>query len=100
MANAHRRRNFLKSISINGRKLDKEAEIKDGLVNAFQNLLSAPGGWCPPLPDFAFNEIEYEEAYRLEETFSEEEILTTISGLNSEKAPGPDGFPLAFWSFS
>ena len=69
MANAHRRRNCLKSISINGRKLDKEAEIKEGLVNAFQNLLSASGGWCPPLPDFAFNEIGYEEAARLEETF-------------------------------
>ena len=59
-----------------------------------------PGGWRPPLLVFALNEIGYEEVARLEETFSEEEIRTTISGLNSEKAPGPDGFPLAFWSFS
>ena len=44
MTNAHRRRNCLKSISINDRKLDKEAEIKEGLVNAFQNLLSTLGG--------------------------------------------------------
>ena len=100
MANAHRRRNCLKSISINDRKLDKEAEIKEGLVNAFQNFLSAPGGWRPLLLDIALNEIGYEEAARLEEIFSEEEIWTAISGLNSEKAPGPDGFPLAFWSFS
>ena len=42
MANAHRRRNFLNNIRINGRKLVKESDIKDGLVNAFQNLLSAP----------------------------------------------------------
>ena len=35
MANAHKRRNCFKSISINGRKLDKEADIKDGLVDAF-----------------------------------------------------------------
>ena len=69
MANAHRRRNCLKSININGRKINKEAEIKEGLVNAFQNLLSAPGGWRPPLPDLAFNEIGYEEAARLEEFF-------------------------------
>ena len=87
MANAHRRRNCLKSISINGRKLDKEAEIKEGLVNAFQNLLSDPGGWRPPLPDLALNEIGHEEAARLEEIFSEEEIWAAISGLNSEKAP-------------
>ena len=32
--------------------------------------------------------------------FSEEEIWIAISGLNSDKAPDPDGFPLAFWSFS
>ena len=100
MANAHRRRNCLNSISINGTKCVKEAEIKVGLVNAFQNLLSVPEGWRPPLPDLAFKEIGNEEAARLEETFSEEEIWAAISGLNSDKAPGPDGFPLAFWSFS
>ena len=69
MANAHRRRNCLKSISINDRKLDKEAEINEGLVNAFQNLLSALGGWRPSLPDLALNEIGYEKAARLEEIF-------------------------------
>ena len=69
-------------------------------MNAFQNLLSTPGGWRPSLPDLALNEIGNEEAARLEEIFSEEEIWAAISGLNSEKAPGPDGFPLAFWSFS
>ena len=52
------------------------------------------------LPNLALKEIGNEEAARLEETFSEEEIWAAISGLNSEKAPGPDGFPLAFWSFS
>ena len=100
MANAHRRRNCLKSICINGRKLDKEADIKDGLVDAFQNLLSAPGDWSPSLPDLAFNGIGSDDVTRLEETFSEDEIWTTISGLNSDKAPGLDGFPLAFWAFS
>ena len=69
MANAHKRRNCFKSISINGRKLDKKVDIKDGLVDAFQNLLSALGGWSPSLPDFAFNEIGSEEAARQEESF-------------------------------
>ena len=100
MANAHRRRNCFKSISINSRKLDKEADIKDELVDAFQNLLSVPGGWSRSLPDFAFNEIGSEEDARLEESFLEEEIWTATSGLNNDKAPGLDGFPLAFWSFS
>ena len=67
---------------------------------AFQNLFSAPGGWSPSLPDMTFNEIGSKEAARLEESFSEEEIWTTISGLNSDKAPGPNSFPIAFWIFS
>ena len=48
----------------------------------------------------ALNEIGSEEADRLEESFSEEEIWSAISGLNSDKAPGLDGFPIAFWIFS
>ena len=46
------------------------------------------------------NEIGQEEATRLEESFSEEEIWNAISCLNSDKAPGPDGFPIAFWIYS
>ena len=59
-----------------------------------------PLEWRPSLPDLLFNEIESEAASKLEEVFSEEEIWTAISGLNGDKAHGPDGFPLAFWSFS
>ena len=100
MANAHRRRKSLNSICINGRRLDKEADIKEGLVDAFKNLLTAPTGWSPSLPDLDLNRIGIAEAVSLEETFSENEIWTAISGLKSDKAPSPDGFPLAFWSFS
>ena len=96
MANAHRRRNCIKSISINGKKLDKEADIMKGLVDAFQKLLLAPGGWLPILLEIALNEIGSKEATKLEEVFSEEEIWTAISGLNNDKAPGPNGFSLAF----
>ena len=99
IATPHRRRKCFKSIRINGRNLDMEADIKEGLVEAFQNLLSALGGWHPILPEIALNEIGSEEATKLEEAFSEEEIWTTVSRLNSDKAPSPDGFPLAFWSF-
>ena len=100
MANSHRRRNSITSIRINGRRLVKEAEVKEGLVSAFQSLLSAPINWRLPFPNLYFNLIGEDQSAKLEEMFTEEEILAAVSGLNDDKAPGPDGFPLAFWSFS
>ena len=91
---------MLRKKHINGKMLEKEAEIKVGLIEAFKNLFSAPSEWRLSLPDLSFDEIGLENATKLEEDFSEEEIWTAISGLNGDKAPGPDGFPLAFWSFS
>lgn len=29
--------------------------------------------------------------------FSEEEVFVAISNLSGDKAPGPDGFTMAFW---
>ena len=43
MTNARRRRNFLSSIIVDGRKLTEEIEIKEGEVNAFQNILLETG---------------------------------------------------------
>ena len=100
MANLHRRRNSITSIRINGKHLVKEDEVKEGLVRAFQNLLSAPTNWRLPFPEIHVNLIGEDHCARLEEMFTEEEILGAVSELNDDKAPGPDGFPLAFWSFS
>ena len=100
MVNSHRRRNSIRNISINGRRCVKEPEIKEGLVGAFQSLLSASSNRCPPLPDLRFHVIGANQVSKLEEMFTEKEILAAILGLNGDKAPGPDGFSLAFWSFS
>ena len=100
MANSHRRWNSISSIRINGKNLIKEAEVKEGLVRAFQSLLSAPINWRLPFPDLYVNLIGEDHCAKLEEMFTEEEILAAVSGLNDDKAPGLYGFPLAFWSFS
>ena len=84
------------SICINGRRLVKEPEIKASLVDAFQSLLFDPNSWCPPFPNLPFNSIGVEQATKIEEMFTEEEIRAAVFGLNGDKAPSPDGFPLAF----
>ena len=45
MANTHRRRNFLSKVKINGAWLIEEADIKAGIVQAFQALLSESEDW-------------------------------------------------------
>ena len=68
-------------------------------MRAFQDLLSNPGGWHPCWNNIEFDSIGVEEAAKLEESFSVDEVFSTLSNLNRDKAPGPDGFSLAFWQF-
>ncbi|RVW30380.1 Transposon TX1 uncharacterized 149 kDa protein [Vitis vinifera] len=73
-----------------------EQDIQRGVVRAYQDLLSDPGGWHPSMSSLEFDSIGREEAARLEEMFSVEEVYLALSELNGDKAPGPDGFPIAF----
>ena len=66
------------------------------MVGAFKDLLTDPGGWHPSMEGLDFNRIGDEEAARLEEVFSEEEVFSALSDLNGDKASGPNGFPLSF----
>ena len=89
----------MKKIKVNGTWLSEDHDIQRGVVRAFQNLLSDPGGWCPCLNSLEFDSIGVEETARLEEMFSVEEVSSALSELNGDKALGPDGFSLAFWQF-
>ena len=99
MTNARRRKNFLSSITVDGRKLTKETEIKKGVVNVFQNILLEKGDWRPSILGLPFSSLDSVEAGLLEEAFSVEEVQIAVFGLNGDKAPGSDGFTLTFWQF-
>eukprot|EP00261_Vitis_vinifera_P033865 XP_019075108.1 PREDICTED: uncharacterized protein LOC109122518 [Vitis vinifera] len=45
MANAHRRNNSLERMKINGVWLTEEKEMREGIVSAFQQVLSEEPGW-------------------------------------------------------
>ena len=61
MTNSHRRRNSFKKIRIEGKWLEEDFEIKKGMVEAFQCLLTTPYGGCPSLLELPFNVIEAED---------------------------------------
>ncbi|RVW12426.1 LINE-1 reverse transcriptase-like [Vitis vinifera] len=47
----------------------------------------------------AAQSLNHAEAEGLEQPFTEAEIHLALMGMNGDKAPGPDGFTVAFWQF-
>ena len=100
MANAHRKRNMLSRVKINGFWLTEENEVRDGVVNEFKLMLSTVRGWRPSIRGMSFERLEVVDAARLEEPFSEQEVLKALKGFCGDKVLGPDGFTMAFWQSS
>ena len=71
--------------------------MKEGIVNAFQVLLSDLENWRAKLEGLDFTKLDEREARSLELPFSKEEVRATLYELNGEKALGPDAFTTAFW---
>ncbi|RVW34760.1 LINE-1 reverse transcriptase-like [Vitis vinifera] len=71
MANAHSRRNWLSKLKVNGYWHSEENNLRNNIS----------------------------EAEGLEIPFLEEEVLAALTDLGKDKAPGPDGFTMAFWLY-
>ncbi|RVX02249.1 hypothetical protein CK203_028313 [Vitis vinifera] len=97
MASAHRRNNCMERAKINGEWFLEEQEIREGITNAFKELLSEDTGWKADIGSLQLDQINQEESEILERPFTEEEIQGALMEMNGDKVPGPDGFTLAFW---
>ncbi|RVW44115.1 Transposon TX1 uncharacterized 149 kDa protein [Vitis vinifera] len=93
------RRNFLSKIRVNEVSLSSNDEIKEGVCRAYQSLLSESGDWRPSINGLNFKELGEGLASSLEVMFFKEEIFAALSSCCGDKAPGPDGFTMAFWLF-
>ena len=97
MANAHRRRQTMEKIKINGVWLSEEQEVRNGIVDAFQRLLTEDSEWKADIGGVNLNQISQQEADILELPFMEEEVHSALMDMNGDRAPGPDSFTGAFW---
>ena len=97
MADAHRRRNFLEKLKVNGVLLVGKSGIEEGVAGAFQLMLSEMGEWRPSIEGLVFNSLSLADSAALEFPFSEEEVFSALSSLCGDNAPSPDGFTLALW---
>ena len=80
MTSAHRRANFMDRIKINGVRLLGEQEVRERVVNAYQQLLSESSDWKADIGRLQLNQISLQEARMLELPFSEAEVQATQIG--------------------
>ena len=100
MANAHSRRNWLSRLKVDDCWHTEELDLKNSVVGAFKNLYTEEGGWRPGVEGLPFMRLDSYEAEGLEIPFTEREVFAALSDLGKDKAPGLDGFTMAFWLFS
>jgi len=103
VANSHRKFNQVNSLSINGTISKNPAEIKEHIVQYYNNLYFENCPWRPRVEGLSFLSIDADESIWLERAFEEKEVWDVIRDLNGGKASSPDGFTLAFfqkcWDF-
>uniref|UniRef100_A0A2N9FH95 Reverse transcriptase domain-containing protein n=1 Tax=Fagus sylvatica TaxID=28930 RepID=A0A2N9FH95_FAGSY len=97
VANSHQRYNTMSSLLVNGALTTDQQVITDCITHFYTGLYSEESGWRPKLDNLAFSMISAEDAAWLERPFGEEEVVGVLKAFNGDKAPGPDGFPMAFF---
>ena len=97
MASAHRRNNAMDKIKVNGEWLVEEQEVREGVVNSFQQMFSKDMDWKTDIGRIQMDHISRQEAESLEIPFTENEIYSALMEMNGDKALGPNGFTVVFW---
>jgi hypothetical protein len=97
LANSHRRNNFIGALDIDEHTTVESEEITAEIVQYYQNLYSETTQWRPKLDGLLFNSLTSVDAIDVIRLFDEEEVQAAVTAMPGDKAPGPDGFTLAFY---
>jgi hypothetical protein len=97
VANSNRRFNTIDHLVVNGVETTAQSEIGDGLVKFYQGLFSDENVRRPLLDGLDFSSIEESDRVLLDRSFTEDEVWGVVKNMAGDKAPGPDGFSLAFF---
>jgi hypothetical protein len=100
VANSHRRNNTVAAMLVDGNKTEDPAAITGHIVQFYKKLYSEqfqgrPTRLFAPLLENV-NSIDEGERVWMEREFEEEEVWEVVRKMKGDKAPGPDGFSMAF----
>ena len=95
-ANAHRRFNYIAKIKVDGVVHEGQDAVATGIVGFYEKLYNEPEQWRPRVDGLWLPSLNLEEVDRLTRPFGEEEVVEVLREMRGDKAPGPDGFSIAF----
>jgi hypothetical protein len=97
MANSNRRNNSISTLLIDGEMSTDQTAICEAITQFYIGLYTDEVGWRPKLDRLSFPLLFDDDVGWLVRPFDEEKVVGVIKGFNGDKAPGPDGFPMAFF---
>ena len=97
MANSHRRYNYLSVLEADGVIYEDEVEVAAQVVQFYKTLYQESGECRPFVEGLEFDQIGEVERGWLERSFEKDEILSVVRDMEGDKAPGLDGFSMAFF---
>uniref|UniRef100_A0A2N9EBT0 Reverse transcriptase domain-containing protein n=1 Tax=Fagus sylvatica TaxID=28930 RepID=A0A2N9EBT0_FAGSY len=84
-------------LEVNGVYYEEEAEMRDHVVQFYENIFRESEVWRPHVDGLSFASIRDDERVLLKRRFEKEEIVQVLKDFQGDKAPGSDGFTMAFF---
>ena len=97
IANSHRRSNTIDRLMVDGELSSNQGFITGCITQFFRQLYSENMVHHPILDEVVFSSISEEDATWLDRPFDEDEVFGVVNEFKEDKAPGPDGFTMAFF---
>ena len=97
LANSHRNANQIKRIEVDVVLYEDESNVHSQIVLFYQGLYKETEVGRPTMDGLDFACIEEDERLSLEKEFTKEEVIQVLREMEGDKAPGPDGFTMAFF---
>ena len=96
----HRRVNTISRLLVDEVETTNPAMTGEGQVNFYRQLFTDEEDRRPLLDGLDFYSIDEPDNATLDLPFTEEELSGVVKGMARDKAPGPDGFFLAFFNLA